>query len=193
MNAPKPTSGDDAALSNLMGAALGTPDTSRSIPPPVEQGDAQDRQQARYQMNSALCGFSMRWISDGDYMRCRKCKRPHIASAMEVEFNHADGCKAAGNVETHPWRTFVELLAPLMTRPAPAAGDAQDAARYRGWRDAMIADSAEFRQSIAAALPKEVGDTRPPTASEWDVAIDAAIAAQPRRESEELIPSFSSA
>jgi hypothetical protein len=29
MNAPKPTSGDDAALSNLMGAALGTPETSR--------------------------------------------------------------------------------------------------------------------------------------------------------------------
>ena len=35
MNAPKRTSGDDAALSNLLGAALGTPDTSR----PVAQDD----------------------------------------------------------------------------------------------------------------------------------------------------------
>lgn len=59
-----------------------------------------------------------------------------------------------------------------------APGDAQDAARYRGWRDAMIAENAEFRQAIAAALPSDVGETRPPTAAEWDSAIDAALAAQ---------------
>lgn len=35
MNAPKPTSGDDAALSNLLGAAIGTPETSR----PTAQDD----------------------------------------------------------------------------------------------------------------------------------------------------------
>lgn len=62
--------------------------------------------------------------------------------------------------------------------PAPAAGDALDAARYRTWRDQMIENNQLFRQAIAAALPKEVGDTQPPTAAEWDAAIDAAIAAQ---------------
>lgn len=61
---------------------------------------------------------------------------------------------------------------------APAAGDARDAVRYRGWRDAMIAENTEFRQAVAAALPSDVGETRPPTAAEWDSAIDAAIAAQ---------------
>ncbi|OAE72576.1 hypothetical protein A7J71_11190 [Achromobacter insolitus] len=61
---------------------------------------------------------------------------------------------------------------------APAAGDARDAERYRTWRDMMIASNYEFRQAVADALPKDVGDTRPPTAAEWDAAIDAAIAAQ---------------
>lgn len=61
---------------------------------------------------------------------------------------------------------------------APAAGDAQDARRYRGWRDAMVAEDTELRQAVAAALPCDVGDTRPPTGAEWDAAIDAAIAAQ---------------
>jgi len=63
-------------------------------------------------------------------------------------------------------------------RPAPAAGDAQDAQRYRAWRDAMTAEDTEFRQAVAAALPSDVGDTRPPTSAEWDAAIDAAIAPQ---------------
>ncbi|WLW64269.1 hypothetical protein RA224_12830 [Achromobacter aegrifaciens] len=61
---------------------------------------------------------------------------------------------------------------------APAAGDARDAARYRTWRDAMVAEDTEFRLTVAAALPSEVGDTRPPTSAEWDAGIDAAIAAQ---------------
>lgn len=63
-------------------------------------------------------------------------------------------------------------------RTAPAAGDAQDAQRYRAWRDAMMAEDTEFRQAVAAALPSDVGDTRPPTSAEWDAAIDAATAAQ---------------
>ncbi len=61
---------------------------------------------------------------------------------------------------------------------ASAAGDARDAQRYRTWRDAMVAEDTEFRLTVAAALPSEVGDTRPPTSAEWDAGIDAAIAAQ---------------
>lgn len=55
------------------------------------------------------------------------------------------------------------------------AEDAQDGARYRAWRDQMIRNNQPFRQALAAALPKEVGDTRPPTPAEWDAALDAAI------------------
>ncbi|MGE6916717.1 hypothetical protein [Achromobacter kerstersii] len=234
MSAPKPLASNSAALSNLLGAALGTPATSRAAEDaPTEQAehpygspadvaqrieeyigrygdentstlllhealkalrmptpapdpahtnaqdalDALDAQQARYRMNNALCGFSMRWNLDGDYMRCRKCKRPHIASAMEVEFNHADGCKAEGKVETHPWRTFVELLAPLTGHPAPTTVDGQDALRYRTWRDAMLCEDPDFLRAMEDAMPKPVGAWRRPTAADWNAGVDAAIAA----------------
>lgn len=66
-----------------------------------------------HQMNSALCDFSMRWTLDGDYLRCRKCKRPIIASRADMPFSHASGCKAASTSEPHPWRVLARLLAPL--------------------------------------------------------------------------------
>lgn len=79
-------------------------------------------EQALHDMNDALCSFGNRWLMDGDYLRCRKCKRPHIASKLDMEFQHADGCKAAGKVATHPWREFLEIIRPLAARassPAP--------------------------------------------------------------------------
>ena len=69
--------------------------------------------------NSQLCSFAMRWEIDGDYMRCRKCNRPQLTSYMHREFPHAHECKAAGNVESHPWQTFVLLMQPI-TRAAAA-------------------------------------------------------------------------
>ncbi|MEN5066710.1 hypothetical protein [Achromobacter aegrifaciens] len=72
----------------------------------------------------------------------------------------------------------IRMRAALAAAGFSAAGDALDAERYRTWRDAMVADDTEFRLTVAAALPSEVGDTRPPTSAEWDAGIDAAIAAQ---------------
>lgn len=65
-------------------------------------------------MNGALCAFAMRWELDGDYIRCRKCTSPQLTTYSDREFLHRPGCKAAGTVETHPWRTYLELLAPLI-------------------------------------------------------------------------------
>lgn len=63
---------------------------------------------------------------------------------------------------------------------APAAqGDAEDAARYRCWRDAMIEDvGLQFTKAVSRALPDAVGVFRRPTAHEWDAAIDAARVAR---------------
>jgi len=72
----------------------------------------------------------------------------------------------------------IRMRAALAAAGCPATGDARDAKRYRTWRDAMVAEDTEFRLTVAAALPSEVGDTRPPTSAEWDAGIDAAIAAQ---------------
>lgn len=63
-------------------------------------------------MNNALCDFGDRWIMDGDYLRCRKCHRPHIASKADMDFQHAAGCKFAGG-DRRPWRRLVGILTPL--------------------------------------------------------------------------------
>ncbi|MFY3461069.1 hypothetical protein ACOTJD_30880 [Achromobacter xylosoxidans] len=94
-------------------------------------GDAQD-EQARHKMNAELCAFYMRWEADGDYLRCRKCKRPQIASYAEKGFPHAAGCKAVGNVEQRPWLALVELMRPLIDSAAPAAGDAREVDPLQG-------------------------------------------------------------
>ena len=122
MSAPKLQPSEDEALSNFLGAALGTQAVSRTARvEPTTHATAV----VRSRINNALCGFATRWTLDGDYLRCRKCNRPHIASALEVPFNHKAGCKAEGNVESHPWLTFLLLLAPLLPPPAPARCDAQ--------------------------------------------------------------------
>ena len=62
------------------------------------------------QVNDKLCSFGNRWQIDGDYMRCRKCKRPQITNYMDAPFPHADGCKPSTPSEPHPWRTFLGLM-----------------------------------------------------------------------------------
>lgn len=66
------------------------------------------------------------------------------------------------------WRAWANRRAPAPSR---------DAARYRGWRDHMLAEDPKFVDAMQDSLPDEVGASRTPTAAEWDAAIDAAIAA----------------
>jgi hypothetical protein len=49
-----------------------------------------------------------------------------------------------------------------------------DAARYRVWRNHMLTMDPKFLDAITAALPAAVGESRAPTADEWDAAIDIA-------------------
>jgi len=50
----------------------------------------------------------------------------------------------------------------------------QNAARYIAWRDAMLISDQKFLDAMAVALPADVGQSREPTAEEWDAAIDKA-------------------
>ncbi|WP_186214681.1 hypothetical protein [Burkholderia gladioli] len=68
---------------------------------------------ALHHMNIALCQFARRWRVDGDYVRCSKCKRAHIASEADIDFDHAAGCKNAADAEARPWRTLLSILSPL--------------------------------------------------------------------------------
>lgn len=51
----------------------------------------------------------------------------------------------------------------------------RDAARYRQWRDKMISQDHNFIEAMQDSLPDAVGRIRPPTADEWDAAIDATM------------------
>lgn len=51
----------------------------------------------------------------------------------------------------------------------------RDAARYRQWRDKMISQEHSFIEAMQDSLPGDVGRIRPPTADEWDAAIDATM------------------
>lgn len=63
-------------------------------------------------MNAGLCEFARRWSLDGDYLRCRSCKRPQLAGYHHLPFQHADGCRQQ-YWETHPWQVLVRLLRPI--------------------------------------------------------------------------------
>lgn len=69
-----------------------------------------------------------------------------------------------------------EMIDELLTRIESVEPDAK---RYRVWRDSMLSEDTDFVDNMKAALPLEVGTTRPPTAQEWDAAIDAALAKLP--------------
>lgn len=114
-----------------------------------------------------------------DGCQAQPIKLVHLAVAEDGGVRFMTGRKLPDGIESCELYAMPDYgRAPAVLFRAPAAGDARDAQRYRTWRDAMVAEDTEFRLTVAAALPSEVGDTRPPTSAEWDAGIDAAIAAQ---------------
>lgn len=84
------------------------------------------------EMNDQLLGFCERWYLDGDYLRCRACDRPQIASRANEPFVHADGCKNGLGAERKPWIDLHRIIAPLAarnTRPAPSEDEVLAAAK----------------------------------------------------------------
>lgn len=51
--------------------------------------------------NETLRLLSTVWVWDGDWMKCRKCKKALVASRDGEELVHARGCRNSGHV--HPW------------------------------------------------------------------------------------------
>lgn len=67
-----------------------------------------------HKMNGDLCDFSTRWKIDGDYMRCRTCKRNQLASDVTGEFLHSSACSAAETSEAQPWAVFLYIIKPIV-------------------------------------------------------------------------------
>ncbi len=66
----------------------------------------------------ALCEFSERWELDGDYLRCRCCGRPQIASMALHGFKHAAGCLGS-DAERNPWKTLASLVNAQIAKAEP--------------------------------------------------------------------------
>ena len=66
----------------------------------------------------ALITFSHHWQLDGDYIRCRSCKRPQIISCCHADFPHAAGCKDAA-WESQPWKTLASLINAQIAKASP--------------------------------------------------------------------------
>lgn len=72
----------------------------------------------------ALITFGERWELDGDYLRCRSCRRPQIVSFSLHDFPHAAGCRGAAH-ECNPWKTLAGLITAQIARakhPAEVGG-----------------------------------------------------------------------
>lgn len=70
-------------------------------------------------MSDALINFSGRWILDGDYIRCRRCNRPQIASYALWDFPHSATCASAGSSERNPWKSLAGLITSEISRAKP--------------------------------------------------------------------------
>ncbi|NPD67258.1 hypothetical protein HN018_06685 [Lichenicola cladoniae] len=75
-----------------------------------------------------LIKFGTRWELDGDYLRCRICRRPQIVSRVMEDFQHASGCAGSG-AESNPWKT---LASPITAQIAKATTPDTDNSRDLG-------------------------------------------------------------
>ena len=57
-----------------------------------------------------LYSFVDRWELDGEFLRCRRCKRQQLLSYALQDFRHAYGCKGAA-WERNPWLRLSSLIA----------------------------------------------------------------------------------
>lgn len=117
--------GIDFCVTELRSACDIIAKLSARTTPPAQAAEAVDAEDG-HAMNTQLCGFGMRWRLDGDYLRCKKCDRPQLASRAHDAFKHADGCKNGLGAERHPWREFIRITAPI-NRAAIAAMQAGEA------------------------------------------------------------------
>lgn len=75
--------------------------------------------------NDLLREFAERFTLDGDYLRCRECNRPQIASRESEEFVHAASCKLSVS-GGRPWVELQAILVqPAAAQASPAPTDAE--------------------------------------------------------------------
>ncbi len=59
--------------------------------------------------NQLLLDFASDWTLDGDLLRCRACKRAHIASRQDEDFVHRSDCEK-NRTGGRPWTVLQSIL-----------------------------------------------------------------------------------
>jgi hypothetical protein len=65
-----------------------------------------------------LVTFADRWQIDGDWIRCRRCKRPQQVSRALHDFSHMAGCSNEG-AEAQPWKSLAGLIQAQIAHAKP--------------------------------------------------------------------------
>lgn len=185
MNNPAPKTSPDAALGNLMAAALDVPAAPEQPAVPddtlARTGNTADHQagwfagmeqgQANAQDNAAMRGQSRDWkaiqVAIDEYLDGYELRADEGAhTPTDFERFLLDDCIAGLLADD-------DFLALMAARPAPDAGNALDAARYR-W----LCDKFGITKLPCAIERIIEGSYVPDGKKAIDAAIDAAIAAQ---------------
>lgn len=86
--------------------------------------------------NRMLLDFAKDWVLDGDLLRCRACKRAHIASRQDEDFIHRSDCKK-NRIGGRPWTALQAILTML-----PSGGSvAEQLATVTAQRDKLMRDA----------------------------------------------------
>lgn len=185
MNTPAPKTSPDAALGNLMAAALDVPAAPEQPAVPddtlARTGNTADHQagwfagmeqgQANAQDNAAMRAQSRDWkaiqVAIDEYLDGYELRADEGAhTPTDFERFLLDDCIAGLLADD-------DFLALMAARPAPDAGNALDAARYR-W----LCDKFDITKLPCAIERIIEGSYVPDGKKAIDAAIDAAIAAQ---------------
>jgi hypothetical protein len=60
--------------------------------------------------NHRMILWSAAWALIGGTVVCTGCMRGQVVSDSSETFAHEPGCKAAGEVSTHPWAELHQIL-----------------------------------------------------------------------------------
>jgi hypothetical protein len=109
-------------------------------------------------IDEELLKFASHWKLDGDYIRCARCNRPHLASYASHAFEHANGCHLASRSVAHPWVELARILERVPQDPDRLT-ILEKLELVRSARDGL-AELLRAEKEFGAALAREVVELR---------------------------------
>lgn len=159
MKPPAPKTSLDAALGNLLAAALDVPAPADPSEVPAWAPDNTLARTGNTEKEQTM------WFAGMEQAQANAQDNAAIRSGVPVdvlEIARESGLRSfLHGVNAMEARIILQRFVDALP-VGPAAGDAQNAARYRTWRDAMLAEDERFLRAMADTLPDAAGAWRRP-------------------------------